>query len=68
MIRHDSCIYRMYGSYVSRTNHGWCADIQALYAAGVCDDIILGNQGAIERALHEQYGAVKSLAVWFKYI
>ena len=22
-------------------------------AAGVCDDVILGNQGAIERALHQ---------------
>ena len=32
-------------------------------AAGVWDDIILGKQGAIERALHQQYGAVTSLAV-----
>ena len=37
-------------------------------AAGVCDDVILGNQGAIERALHQQYGAVKSLAVRFERI
>jgi hypothetical protein len=32
-------------------------------AAGVWDDVILGNQGAIERALHQQYDAVKSLTV-----
>ena len=40
-----------------------CADIQARYAAGVWDNVILGNQGAIKRALHQQYDAVKSLAV-----
>ena len=28
--------------------------IQALYEAGVCDGVILGNQGPIERALHQQ--------------
>jgi hypothetical protein len=36
-----------------------------LYEAGVCDGVILGNQGAIERALHQQCGEVKSLVEWF---
>jgi hypothetical protein len=39
-----------------------------LDAAGICDDVILGNQGAIERALHQQYGAVQSPAVRFERI
>jgi hypothetical protein len=51
----------MYGFYVSRTDHWWCADIQTLDEAGACDGVILGNQGAIERALHQQYSEVKSL-------
>jgi hypothetical protein len=46
-------------------HHWWCADIQALYEAGVCDGVILGNQGAMERALHQQCGEVKSLVEWF---
>jgi len=54
MMRHDSYICRMPGSCVSHTDHWWCTDIQALYAAGVCDDVILGNLGAIKRALHQQ--------------
>lgn len=56
---------RMYGFYVSRTDHWWCADIQALYEAGACEGVILGNQGAIERALHQQCGEVQSLVEWF---
>ena len=44
----------MYGFYVSRTDHWWCAAIQALYEAGTCDGVILGNQEAIERTLHQQ--------------
>jgi hypothetical protein len=55
----------MYGFYVSRTAHWWCADIQELYEAGACDGVILGNQGAIERALHQQCDEVKSLVAWF---
>jgi hypothetical protein len=55
----------MYGLYVSRTDHWWCADIQALYEAGACEGMILGNQGAIERALYQQGGEVKSLVDWF---
>jgi|RhiMetdeSRZDD1v2_1073273.scaffolds.fasta_scaffold117369_2 uncharacterized protein len=62
---HRPAACRMYGFYVSRTDHWWCADIQALYEAGVCDGVILGNQGAIERALHQQCGEVKSLVEWF---
>jgi hypothetical protein len=55
----------MYGFYVSRTDHWWCADIQELYEAGTCDGVILGNQRAIERALHQQCDEVKSLVAWF---
>jgi uncharacterized protein len=62
---HRPAACRMYGFYVSRTDHWWCADIQALYEAGVCDGVILGNQEAIERMLHQQCGAVKSLGEWF---
>jgi Fe-S-cluster containining protein len=70
---HGACLvyaYRpaachMYGFYVSRTAHWWCSDIQALYDAGDCDGLILGNYGAIERALHDQCGEVKSLLEWF---
>jgi hypothetical protein len=50
---------------VSRTAHWWCDDIQALYEAGACDGLILGNHGAIERALHDRCGEVKSLLEWF---
>ena len=57
-----------YGFYVSRTDHWWCADIQTLDEAGACDGVILGNQGAIERALHQQCGEVKALVEWFAYI
>jgi hypothetical protein len=56
---------RMYGFYVSRTAHWWCDDIQALYEAGGCDGLILGNHGAIARALQDQCGEVKSLLEWF---
>jgi hypothetical protein len=56
----------MYGFYGSRTDHWWCADIQELYEAGVCDGVILGNQGAIERALHQQCDEVTSLVEWFE--
>jgi len=56
---------RMYGFYVSRTDNWWCTDIQALYEAGVCDGVVLGNQSAIERALHQQCGEVQSLVEWF---
>jgi uncharacterized protein len=63
---HRPAACRMYGFYVSRTDHWWCADIQKLYEAGVCDGVILGNQGAIERALHQQCDEVKSLVAWFK--
>lgn len=59
---------RMYGFYVSRTDHWWCADIQALYEAGVCDGLVLGNHGAIERAVHQQCGAVQSLVEWFEHL
>jgi Fe-S-cluster containining protein len=64
---HRPAACRMYGFYVSRTDHWWCDDIQALYEAGVCDGVILGNQGAIERALHQQCGEVKSLVEWFEH-
>ena len=57
---------RMYGFYVSRTDNWWCTDIQALYEAGVYDGVVLGNQSAIERALHQQCGEVKSLVEWFE--
>jgi hypothetical protein len=52
---YDPCTaaYRIYGFYVSRTDHWRCADIQALYEAGICDGVILSNQGAIKRALHQ---------------
>jgi len=50
---------------VFRTDHWWCTDIQALYEAGSCDGVILGNQYAIERALHQQCGEVKALVAWF---
>ena len=59
---------RMYGFYVSRMDHWWCADIQALYEAGVCDGVVLGNYGAIERALHQQCGEVKALVEWFEHM
>jgi Fe-S-cluster containining protein len=62
---HRPAACRMYGFYVSRTAHWWCGDIQALYDAGDCDGLILGNYGAIERALHDQCGEVKSLLEWF---
>ena len=56
---------RMYGFYVSRTDNWWCTDIQVLYETGVCDGVVLGNQSAIERALHQQCGEVQSLVEWF---
>ena len=65
---HRPAVCRMYGFYVSRTDHWWCADIQTLYEAGDCDGVILGNQKAIEQALHQQCGEVKSLAEWFECI
>jgi len=58
----------MYGFYVSRTDYWWCADIQGLYEAGLCDDVILGNHSAIERALHQQCGEVKALVEWFEHM
>jgi Fe-S-cluster containining protein len=65
---HRPAACRMYGFYVSRTEHWWCADIQALYEAGFCDGVILGNQGAIARALHHQGGEVQSLVAWFAHL
>jgi Fe-S-cluster containining protein len=65
---HRPAACRMYGFYVSRTAHWWCDDIQALYEAGDCDGLILGNHGAIERALHDQCGEVKSLLEWFTHV
>jgi Fe-S-cluster containining protein len=56
---------RMYGFYVSRTQHWWCADIQTLYEAGACDGLILGNHDAIIRMLQQQGDQVKSLLAWF---
>jgi hypothetical protein len=55
----------MYGFYVSRTEHWWCADIQALDEAGMSDGIILGNHRAVERLLQQQCGEAKSLVEWF---
>jgi Fe-S-cluster containining protein len=65
---HRPAACRMYGFYVSRTDHWWCADIQALYEAGIGDGVILGNYGAIERSLHQQCGEIKSLLEWFECI
>ena len=62
---HRPAACRMYGFYVSRTDHWWCADIQALDEAGISDGIILGNHSAVERLLHQQCGEVKSLVEWF---
>jgi Fe-S-cluster containining protein len=63
---HRPAACRMYGFYVSRTAHWWCDTIQALHEAGVCEALVLGNHGAIERALQHQGGEVKSLREWFR--
>jgi len=59
---------RLYGFYVSRMDHWWCANIQALYEAGAYEGVILGNQGAIKQALHQQCSAAKSLAERLEHI
>lgn len=57
---------RMYGFYVSREGNQWCDMIQSLHEAGMGDGVALGNEQAIQRELHERFGAPQSIVTWFK--
>ncbi len=56
---------RMHGFYQSRDANWWCNLIQSRYESGEFDDIIFGNQSALNRELHHQFGETKSLLDWF---
>ena len=58
---------RLFGFYQSRDANWWCDLIQARYESGEFNDVIFGNQTAINRKLHHKGGQSKSLTDWFNF-
>ncbi len=56
---------RMYGFYVVRGEGRYCQQIADEVDAGRCDDVIWGNQYAIERTLEKEFGAAIAMTDWF---
>jgi len=55
---------RTYGFYVQRALGLYCGDIEAQVARGERDDVVWGNQDAIDHAL-ENLGERRELTEWF---
>jgi Fe-S-cluster containining protein len=64
MYRPAAC--RMYGFYVTRSGNRWCNIIQAQYETGFAEGIVLGNQQSVDRAMIQNFGETRSIAVWFE--
>ena len=56
---------RTYGFYVQRDLGLYCSDIETRVAAKTLDDVVWGNQDAIDRAL-AALGDKRSLVKWFE--
>lgn len=58
-------ICRMYGFYAAGMHNLWCDMLQATYAAGAYDDVVLGNQQPVDRALQQHGGETQSIVSWY---
>jgi hypothetical protein len=69
---HDTCrVYshrpaacRSYGFYASRRHDLWCGKIDALLEETGRDDLVLGNQDALDRSLAHLDGPPRTLHEW----
>lgn len=55
---------RTYGFYMQRGKGLYCKDIEAQVANGSLDDVVWGNQDAIDQRL-KYTGEIRELTVWF---
>lgn len=62
---HRPVACRTYGFYVQRDLGLYCSDIETRVAAKTLDDVVWGNQDAIDRAL-AALGDKRSLVKWFE--
>lgn len=53
---------RTYGFYAARDGGRWCGRIEAKVADGECEDVVLGNQDAVEACLPEP----RSVLDWYR--
>lgn len=55
---------RTYGFYVQRDKGLYCKDIEAQVDGGALNDVVWGNQDAVDRQL-KNAGEVRELTLWF---